>query len=150
VYHLHCFALRLNTVFMSSSVPTLYHTFHGFVKGLSLFHVNPVDVRKIVSISYRKRWFCIRDRNYPHQLSVKYSNPITITVPVPFVPIPKLILWFPYPIYLTTSSMTLRYMTHDEVLVEMASIEVKKQFIEKVDEKANEQLQRQFMNELHK
>lgn len=46
--------------------------------------------------------------------------------------------------------MTLRYMTHDEVLVEMASIEVKKQFIEKVDEKANEQLQRQFMNELHK
>lgn len=39
--------------------PTLYHTFKGFVKGLSSFHVNPVDVRKVINMDYRKDYFVL-------------------------------------------------------------------------------------------
>ena len=44
---------------MYKMYPGLYHTFKGFVKGLSHCHINPIDIRKVCDIRYRKRLFCI-------------------------------------------------------------------------------------------
>ena len=53
--------------------PTLYHTFRGFVRGWSEFHINPIDIRKIIKISHRKRLFCIIDREYKYTLDIIYQ-----------------------------------------------------------------------------
>ena len=50
----------------------IHHMFKGFIKGWTTSVVNPLDVRKIIKIDYRKRLFCILDREYKYTLRIEW------------------------------------------------------------------------------
>lgn len=121
--------------------PTLYHTFKGFVKGLSSFHVNPVDVRKVINMDYRKRLFCINDTEYKYSLEIEYYDPrseLSVTyirsasghVETRF-----------YNHYEETSEMTLRYKTEKEIINEINEIKKKQNLISEYDNQQNLKLE---------
>lgn len=55
---------------------TFYHRLKGFRNSSwSGIFVNPVDVSYIFSVEYRRRLFCLFDREYPYTLQIIYFDP---------------------------------------------------------------------------
>ena len=52
----------------------IFHTLRG-IKGWSYLSISKIDVFKIKKINYRKRLFCIFDRDYPYTLEIEYDEP---------------------------------------------------------------------------
>lgn len=114
--------------------PTLYHTLKNYMRGWSSFHVNPLDIRKIIEINYHQRLFCIFDREYKFTLKIKYYNPrsesnssLVMTagghVGVAF-----------NERYVESSYMTVRYKTENEIKQEIEKINNLQNIIKKFDE----------------
>ena len=131
---------------------TVYHTFTGCVKGLSSFHINPADVRKIIDITYRKRLFCIFNKEYKFSLDIKYFDPKNETTVSPAV-----VFAGQYGIggvfhstYVETSIMTLRYKTKKEVINVIDEIKMKQSLISKFDNEQNKKLQEFIDTQINK
>lgn len=121
--------------------PTLYHTFKGFVKVLSSYHINPIDVRKVIDIKYKKRLFCIIDREYKYNLEMEYLNPRSEISPVALITFSgNLGIGF-YNEHIETSVMTLTYKTEKEVIDEINEIKKKKELISQFDNEQNLKLE---------
>lgn len=120
--------------------PTLYHTFKGFVKGLSSFHINPIDVRKVIDINYRKRLFCIFDTEYKYTLKIKYFNPRSILSSNIITSNGHIGIGF-YNEYVETSEMTLRYKTEKEAIDEIDKIKKIQKIISQFDIEQNLKLE---------
>lgn len=121
--------------------PTVYHTFRNFVKGLSGFHLNPIDVRKVMNIDYRKRLFCIFDKEYKYTLEIKYSNPRSELRVSSVLTTGGQIGTGIYKEYVESSIMTLRYKTEREVKNEIREIKMKQNLITEFDNEQNLKLQ---------
>lgn len=119
--------------------PTLYHTFNGFAKGLSSFHINPIDIRKIIDIQYRKRLFCILDIEYKYTLEIEYSIPTNRLSISPVIVFGN--LGIANNINNKTSIMTLRYKTEKEVINIIEEIKMKQNLISQFDNEQNKKLQ---------
>ena len=50
------------------------------INGWSDLNLQTINVLKIISCNYRKRWFCIFDRDYKYVLEIGYNSPISYTV----------------------------------------------------------------------
>lgn len=122
--------------------PTLYHTFKGFVRGLSSFYINPVDVRKVIKMNYRQRLFCIRDTEYKYSLEIEYFNPRSNPTSTPVITSGGHVGVGFYNEYVETSEMTLRYKTEKEVINEINEIEIKQNLISQFDNEQNLKLEK--------
>lgn len=125
--------------------PTIYHTFKGFVKGLSSFHINPIDVRKVIKIDYRKRLFCIFDTEYKYSLEMEYLNPRSELSAAPVITSGGHCGTGFYNEYIETSEMTLRYKTEKEVIDEIDEIKKIQKLISQFDIEQNLKLEK-FIN----
>lgn len=117
--------------------PTIYHTFRNFVKGYSFFHHNPIDVRKVIEIYYRKRLFCILDREYKYKLIIEYSNPRSNLTITPMITFGGQVGVAYTRIYEESSLMTLRFKTEKEVKNEINEIKIKQNLISEFDNEQN-------------
>ena len=50
----------------------IFHT----LKGIRGEYIYKMDVYKILNVKYKKRLFCIFDRDYPYDLEIEYNEPI--------------------------------------------------------------------------
>lgn len=121
---------------------TVFHNLRGwYKKGWSDFHINPLDVRKIQAISYRKRMFCIFDRNWPHSIDIEYYNPRSKQSLSPVV---STNLQFSgvaaSSSYAETSMMTVRYPTETEAREEVELIQQLQKDIALFDKEQNRKL----------
>jgi hypothetical protein len=125
--------------------PTLHHTFKGFVKGLSYFHINPVDIRKVIKINYRKRLFCIFDTEYKYSMEIEYFNPRSEISSSTVITSGGHVGFGIYNQYVETSEMTLRYKTEKEVIDEIDEIKKIQKLISQFDIEQNLKLEK-FIN----
>jgi hypothetical protein len=126
--------------------PTLYHTFTNFVRGWSGFYINPVDVRKIRHIYYKKRWFCLYSPEYEYTLNIRYYNPRSeYGSNLVFIPNTGVTVMYSEK-HVEESHMTLRYKTENEVKKEIESIYELKDKIKQFDELENNKLLEMFNN----
>ena len=54
---------------------TVYHTLKNCVRGWSTFYTNPLDVSKIISVTYTERLFCLFNPEYIYSVIINYSRP---------------------------------------------------------------------------
>ena len=59
-----------------------FYTLKG-INGLSSLSISRIDIAKVMSLAYRKRLFCIFDREYPFTLQITYNEPKTVTTASP-------------------------------------------------------------------
>lgn len=117
---------------------TLYHTLKNHVRGYG-FYTNPIDIRKVISITYSKRLFRIMDKDYIYRLDIEYYDPKSVLTTIhvfssnggPAVGISSS--------YEEHSYITLRYKTRTDVEQEISEIK-------KFDDEQNMKLQN-FANE---
>jgi hypothetical protein len=120
--------------------PTLYHPPKNFVRGWSGFYINPVDIRKIRGIYYKKRLFRLFNTEYEYTLNIIYYNPRSeYGANLAFIPGKgsSVILSEKY---VEESHMTLRYKTEYEVKKEIETIYELQDQIKKFDEIKNKKL----------
>lgn len=53
-----------------------FHTLKG-INGLSYLNISCIDISKIKSMTYRRRLFCIFEKDYPFTLEIIYKEPKT-------------------------------------------------------------------------
>lgn len=117
---------------------TLFHRFMYYVRGWSRFHVNPIDVRRIINIRYRKRLFCITDRAFKFTLEIEYYEPRS----KPPTPMPVINGYFKVdPIsyaYDKPRLMTLRYKSEYQIKRQIEMVKNLQNILKKLDDKQNE------------
>jgi hypothetical protein len=118
---------------------TLLHNLKSHVKGWSSFYVNPIDIRKVIDISYNKRLFCIFDSEYKYTLRIEYYNPRSeITTSPVFTSRGSGVAITES--YKEISIMTIRYKTKNEINQEINEIYKLKNIIKNFDEEQNKKL----------
>ena len=119
--------------------PTLFHQLKHHTKGWSSFYVNPIDVRKVISISWNPRLFCIFDQDYPYTLRIKYYNPRSVEIASPVISGGHTGIAFTEK-YEENSYITIRYKTENEVHQEINEINKLQNIIKNFDEEQNKNL----------
>lgn len=128
---------------------TLYHAFTNYAKGWAYHHINPVDVRKIINMSYEKRLFCLLDTDHKYTLKITYFNPRS-EVDTNFVITSGGIGFAITDKYEETCDLTFRYKTENEILNEMNHIKNLQNIIKKYDNEKNNELMDYVAQELLK
>lgn len=123
--------------------PTLFHTLKG-VRGWSDFYINPLDVRNIININYRRRWFMLTAYDRPWSMRIDYYNPHSSTTSIPVMTTNGHIGIGFTSRYSESSLMTLRYETEQEILEELAEINKLWSVIEKYDAQESRILESQL------
>jgi hypothetical protein len=121
--------------------PSINHKLKNYVRGWSYFYCNPLDVRKIINMVYRKRIFCIRDREYKYKLTIEYFNPRSKTTLSPNITLGGGIGTVIHNEYVETSIITLRYKTEKEIIDEMDKVKKIQNIIKIYDNEQNKKLQ---------
>lgn len=117
---------------------TFKHYLRFCVKGWSDFYINPVDVRKVLSISHRERLFCLFDRDYKYTMDIGYANPANVSKMVPvfttrgvgFAPTSQFDMD-------NVSMMTVRYKTMKDLDEDRSEILRLQKLLEKYDSEEN-------------
>lgn len=107
----------------------IFHNLKG-IKGWSDLSISQINVYKIKEIFYKKRLFCIFNKNYRYTLTIKYSEPNEYYMPI--------IVYGGHGITTTslvkqvnlTQIITKRYLTEADVINEIEEIKLKQQKIE--------------------
>jgi hypothetical protein len=120
--------------------PTLFHQLKHHVKGWSSFYVNPIDVRKVISISWHPRLFCIFNQDYPYTLKIKYYDPRNVTIANPVFTSGGHTGIALTNIYEEHSYMEIRYKTENEVHQEINEINNLQNIIKNFDQEQNKNL----------
>lgn len=126
--------------------PTVFFQLSEHVRGWSRFYEQSLDVRKIKSISYRKRLFCLLDRDYPYTLSIKYHNITNESTLIPVITSNGTIGVGSSTYYKDTSLMTTRYKNLDDLQKDIKSIEELKNKINLFDNEQNKKLEDYIKN----
>jgi hypothetical protein len=119
---------------------TIHHTLKNFVRGWTNFHINPIDIRKIVKISYHKRLFCIFQREYKYTLEIEYYNPRSESDASPIITTGGQVGFAFTNEYFETSQMTIRYKSENEIKQEIDEIKKIQDIIKIFDEEQNKKL----------
>lgn len=83
--------------------------------GLSKIKRNPIDIGDILDIDYRKRLFCILDKDRPYELNIRIKHfHISHYNPIPNVGL--------IPSYSNRANISFRYKTEDECIREIETI----------------------------
>lgn len=100
---------------------SLKHILRNCKPGWSHLNLSELDVRKVMSIDYHKRLFCLFDRDHPYTLRIEYYNPRSTFGFAPvlggrggFVPTND---------YEESSMITKRYMTAKDAIADIIEIE---------------------------
>ncbi len=120
--------------------PTLFHQLSHHVKGWSSFYLNPIDIRKIVSVKWHPRLFCVFNRDYPYTLSIKYYNPRSVVTSGPVLTTGGHVGASLTEKYEEHSYMTIRYKTEGAVHQEINEINKLQNIIKNFDEEQNKKL----------
>lgn len=126
--------------------PTIFFQLSDHIRGWSRFYEQSLDVRKIKSISYRKRLFCLLDRDYPYTLSIKYHNITNESTLIPVITSNGTIGVGSSTYYKDTSLMTTRYKNLDDLQKDIKSIEELKNKINLFDNEQNKKLEDYIKN----
>jgi hypothetical protein len=104
-----------------------FHTLSG-TNGWSFYGTNNLDIAKVLSISYKKRAFCLFNRDRPFSLYLTYNEPgFGITLLPIFGGLGA--KWLFYPHWNPTKTITKRYKTEEECKAELSKIQMEKQKI---------------------
>lgn len=121
-------------------LPTLHHTLKNFVnRGINF--PNPIDVRKVIDITHRKRMFCIFDPDYLWIMNIEYDNPINTVSVLPVISANGSVGVALAREYEPSSIITLRYKSLLEIENEKSEIKRLQEIIKKYDEEQNINLQ---------
>jgi len=103
----------------------VFHTLKG-IDGYSSLNYSKIDVAKVVDITWRKRLFCIHDREQKFMVEIKYEElniPFTLT-PV-IVATPPLGFTIPLSQQSEIQTITKRYSSQEECLTLIKEIKTK-------------------------
>lgn len=126
--------------------PTIFFQLSDHIRGWSRFYEQSLDVRKIKSISYRKRLFCIFNIDHPYTLSIKYHNITNESTLIPVITANGTIGVGSSTNYKDTSLMTVRYKNLVDLQKDMKSIEELKDKINSFDNEQNKKLEEFIKN----
>jgi hypothetical protein len=119
---------------------TVQYQLNDCVRGWSEFYTNPLDIRKIINISYHKRLFCLWDSEYKYSVTITYSNPRSVNTNSPVITLGGNVGMSLTTGYRDKSIMTVRYKTENEVLEVIDNINKRKNLINIYDRQKNEEL----------
>lgn len=116
--------------------PTLHHTLKNFVNRWNKFS-NPIDVRKVIDITYRKRMFCIFDPDYLYIMNIKYEKPRYKDTISPIILLNGYVGLAFTTRYEPSSNIIIRYKTLLEIENEKLEIKRLQEIIKKYDDEQN-------------
>ena len=117
----------------------IFHTLKG-IKGWSTLSIQKIDIYKIKEIYYKKRLFCIFNRDHPYNLIIIYNEPRTT---IDFAPGINFNGGFTTSMVESTSltvNITKRYKTEIEVKNEIKEIQMKQNKIKLFQKKIESQI----------
>jgi hypothetical protein len=88
-----------------------------------------LDVGAITNVAYRKRLFCLLDRDYPYEFQVEYFNPSQTTE---FAYNPHTKVWYPYVITELYDTHAVRLPSEDVCKVNVQEIEKKQRQLDQL------------------
>lgn len=112
--------------------PTLFHYLGHHVSGWSHFYTNPLDIRRIISITYHKRLFCIFDTKYKYTMKIKYNGVGTMSPSSIEVSKKKFYTNIPDR-FVNFNCMSVRYESEQEIIKEIDKIKDLQDIIIKYD-----------------
>lgn len=105
-------------------IGTIFHTLKG-IKGWSISSISKIDIYKIKEIYYKKRLFCIFNRDHPYNLIIIYNEPRTTTNFAPGINFNGDLTTSMVDSVSLTVNITKRYKTEIEVKNEIEEIQMK-------------------------
>lgn len=119
---------------------TVHYLLKNFTKGWSSFYTNPLDIRKIINVSYHKRLFCLWDPEYEYSATITYYNPRSEYTNSTVITTGGHVGIAYTPTYKENSVITVRYKTENEILQVIDDINKRKDAISKFDKQQNDAL----------
>lgn len=117
----------------------IFHTLKG-IAGWSILSISKIDIYKIKKIYYKKRLFCIFNREYPYNLIIIYNEPRSTVNFAPGINFNGEFTTSMVDSVSLTVNITKRYKTEIEVKNEIKEIQIKQNKIKLFQKKIESQI----------